>query len=134
MAGSGDLKTLTMLRILRKRLLNDKNTNYGFLQAINHAIGILFLGAGGMTLSNTKQSIALLYISLYPIFAVETNDNDKYLQPLRHLYVLACETNILEVRELDSGKIVRTDMIIHYYDNNCKTVKSPMIVKYINIR
>ena len=128
MAGSGDLKTLTILRILRKRLLNDKNTNYGHLQAINHAIGIVFLSAGGMTLSNSKQSVSLLYISLYPIFAADTNDNDKYLQPLRHLYVLACETSILEVREMETGSLIRTDLIINYKDKSYKTEKSPIIV------
>jgi hypothetical protein len=129
MAGSGDLSTFKTLRVIRKIIDSDFNPhNYGYYQAIHHAIGILFLGAGGLTLSNNKQAIALTYISIFPVFATNTNDNDKYLQALRHLYVLACETKILETREIESNKVVSTDLVMKYVDGRDVVVKTPFNV------
>ena len=44
MAGSGNLKCLRLLRVLRRRVDND--VTYGFHMAVGMAIGFLFLGGG----------------------------------------------------------------------------------------
>jgi anaphase-promoting complex subunit 1 len=129
MAGSGDLDSFKIFRVIRKIIDKElSTTNYGFYQAIHHAVGILFLGGGGLTINSDIQSLALIYISIFPIFATNTNDNDKYLQALRHLYVLTCETKILETREIESNQIVRTDIVINYKNGESVGVKTPFNV------
>lgn len=129
MAGSGDLDSFRVLRILRKRLdIDTKHSVFGYQQAIHHSIGFLFLGSGSLTFSQTKESIAYLYISTFPIFANHTNDIDKYLQPLRHLYVLACVTKILETRDIDTKKVIKTNIKLIYKDKKEEIVETPVNV------
>ena len=115
MAGSGDLEILRIFRVLRKRFENDIK-NYGYNQAIHQSIGFLFLGAGSLTFSSSLQSIAALYITIYPIFPANPNDNEKYLQAMKHFYVLACESRIIETRDIQSNNFVRVPIKICYND------------------
>lgn len=128
MSGSGDLQTFKTLRILRKKVdsADYKNFTSGYSQSINHAIGMLFLGSGGLTFNSHKNSIAFLYISTFPIFSRNINDNEKYLQALRHLYILSCENKIFETRDIKTNKIIRSDVTIE--DNKGKkiTMKTPV--------
>ncbi len=130
MSGSGDLESFKILRILRKRLDSEtKHSVFGYQQAIHQAIGFLFLGSGSLTFSQTKESIAYLLISTFPIFSNNTNDIDKYLQPLRYLYVLACITKILETRDIDSNKVIKTNLKIIYKNKLEEYVETPLNVK-----
>ena len=127
MSGSGDLTTFKTLRIIRKKVdSNDyKNFTSGYSQSINHAIGILFLGSGGLTFNSNRNSIAFLYISTFPIFNRNLNDNEKYLQALRHLYVLACENKIFETRDIKTNEIIRSDVTIEDQNGKVTIMKTP---------
>ena len=134
MGGSGDLDSFKILRIIRKKLDSDhKNFNYGHNQAIHQAIGILFLGAGALTFNTSKQSIAFLYISLFPSFASSPNCNDKYLQCLRHFYALACESKILETRDVDTGAEIKTKLLITYQNGLTQEVTTPVNIDDYNV-
>ena len=125
MAGSGDLETFKILIILRKKVENSndyKNFITGYIMSINHAIGILFLGSGGLTFNDNINSLAFLYISTFPIFNKTLNDNGRYLQALRHLYVLSCENKIFETRDVQTNGIVRTKLFIEYLNGNVNEV------------
>ena len=129
MAGSGDLETFKILRILRKKVENSndyKNFITGYIMSINHAIGILFLGSGGLTFNDNINSLAFLYISTFPIFNKTLNDNGRYLQALRHLYVLSCENKIFETRDVQTNGIVRTKLFIEYLNGNVNEVNTPI--------
>ncbi|VDD75357.1 unnamed protein product [Mesocestoides corti] len=52
-------------------------------------VGLLFLGGGRLTLSNTPEAAALLTVAFFPRYPVYAGDNWYHLQCLRHLYVLA---------------------------------------------
>lgn len=48
---------------------------YGSHLATHMALGLLFLGGGKYTLSNSPSAIAALIISLFPKFPTHSNDN-----------------------------------------------------------
>lgn len=83
MAGTGDLKILRLLKILRWRC--DDGVKYGSHMAINAAIGMLFLGGGTCTLGNEPEDIAALLVALFPRFPMSTQDNQYHLKALRHI-------------------------------------------------
>lgn len=89
MAGSCDIESLKIIRIIRKKFQDSKVFHYGFSMAVNMAIGFLFLGYGNYTFNTHDMSIAALLISIYPQFSNTPGDNRWHLQALRHFYVLA---------------------------------------------
>ena len=93
MAGSCDIESFKILRVLRKRF--ESEMNFGHNQAVNQAMGMVFLGEGQYTFSRTNKSIAGLFCSVYPMFPTSAGDNRFHLQALRHFYVLALETRLL---------------------------------------
>ena len=133
MSGSGNLDCLKILKIIRKKVsagvsgeADFKNFYAGFVTAINHAIGILFLGNGGLILNRNINSLAFLYISTFPIFNKTLNDNDRYLQPLRHLYVLACENKLFETRDVDTNNIIQTKINVEYLNGSVIELMTPI--------
>ena len=72
----------------------------------------MFLGSGGLTFNSNKNSLSFIYISTFPIFNKNLNDNEKYLQALRHIYVLACENKIFETRDIKTNEIIRSNVSI----------------------
>ena len=80
--------------------------NYGFNMAINMAMGFLFLGSGAYTFSRSNKAIAALLIATYPIFPKAPSDNRFHLQALRHFYVMAIETRLLQSKDIDTRKFV----------------------------
>lgn len=48
---------------------------YGSHLATHMALGLLFLGGGRYTLSNSPNAVAALIISLFPKFPTHSNDN-----------------------------------------------------------
>lgn len=108
MAGTGDLECFRALRVLRKRFENEMH--YGYNMAIHMSLGFLFLGTGAFTFSRTDLAIASLLCALYPMFPSNPNDNRHHLQALRHFYVLAIETRLLQARDIDSGEFLSIEM------------------------
>jgi hypothetical protein len=94
-AGTGNVETLALLRSVTLRQRVDAAMSYGNHMALTMAIGLLFLGGGRATVSRSKEAIAALVISLYPMPPLNTADNKYHLQAFRHLYVLAVDTSRL---------------------------------------
>ena len=115
MAGTCDVEAFRQLRILRKRLEGGE-MHYGYNLAINMAIGFLFLGSGAYTFSRSERAIAALVIATYPILPSSPSDNRYHLQALRHFYVLAIETRLLQARDIDTGKFVKVDVAVKVRD------------------
>lgn len=126
MSGSGDLETFKTLRIIRKKVdCDSKSFTPGYPQSINHSIGMLFLGSGGLTFNYNQSSIAFLYISTFPIFINYLNDNERYLQPLRHLYVLACESKLIETRDIETNQIIQSNLKVYYNNGLIQDIITP---------
>eukprot|EP00796_Vickermania_ingenoplastis_P005947 gene5947-4256_t len=109
MAGTGDQQLFTLFQKLYKRT----NVSYGVYMSISMSIGLLFLGGGRLTLSNSTPSIAALLISLYPVWPSDTKDNVRHLQALRHLYALAVVPRVVEAVEVITQRTVSVPIRIH---------------------
>ena len=66
-----------------------KEVTYGSHMAVHMGTGLLFLGAGSLTLGTSNECIVALLAACFPRFPLDTTDNRYHLQALRHLYVLA---------------------------------------------
>jgi anaphase-promoting complex subunit 1 len=126
MAGTGDTECFRVLRVLRKRFEHDMH--YGYNMAIHMSLGFLFLGSGAYTFSRSNLSIAALLCSLYPVFPTTPNDNRHHLQALRHFYVLAVETRLIQARDIDTNQFVNimVDMEVEEKDNSGRKVTKNM--------
>lgn len=65
--------------------------DFGLQMIYGSVVGLLFLGGGRLTLSNSPEAAALLTIAFFPRYPIYAGDNWYHLQCLRHLYVLATE-------------------------------------------
>jgi anaphase-promoting complex subunit 1 len=113
MAGTGDIECFKALRVLRKRFEHDMH--YGYNMAIHMSIGFLFLGGGSFTFSRSDLGIASLICALYPMFPTSPSDNRYHLQALRHFYVLAIESRLLQARDIDTGEFLNLDMRVEVF-------------------
>ncbi|XP_039313778.1 anaphase-promoting complex subunit 1 isoform X3 [Solenopsis invicta] len=105
MAGTGNLDIMRICRHIRTRVGPASGVvTYGSHLATHMALGLIFLGGGKYTLSNSPNAVAALIISLFPKFPTHSNDNRYHLQALRHLYVLAAEPRIILPRDIDTGQ------------------------------
>ncbi|CUG91499.1 cyclosome subunit-like protein, putative, partial [Bodo saltans] len=109
MAGTGDSASLRVLR----RILKKPNVTYGTHLSVSMAIGLLFLGGGNLTLSNSVSSVAALMIAFYPCWPRDFNDNADHLQLLRHLYVLAAEGRLLETVDAETNQPLPLQIRVH---------------------
>jgi anaphase-promoting complex subunit 1 len=103
-AGTGDLETLKLLKILRWRC--DEQVKYGAHMSFGIAIGLLFLGGGTSTLGREPEDIAAMIAAFFPRFPFSSTDNQYHLQPLRHLYALAVKRRDIRFADVDTGEIV----------------------------
>ncbi|KAG3036153.1 hypothetical protein JG687_00000042 [Phytophthora cactorum] len=115
-AGTGHVETLTLLRSITLRQRVDAAMSYGNHMALSMAIGLLFLGGGRATVSRSKEAIAALVISLYPMPPMNTADNKYHLQAFRHFYVLAVDNSrLLETVDVNTKRTcavqVRVDLL-----------------------
>uniref|UniRef100_A0A182W5Q8 Uncharacterized protein n=1 Tax=Anopheles minimus TaxID=112268 RepID=A0A182W5Q8_9DIPT len=104
LAGTGDLRVLRAVRMLRSRI-GVLQVTYGSHMAIHMALGFLFLGGCQYTLSRSPTAIAALLCTIFPKFPTYSNDNRYHLQAFRHLYVLAIEPRIFIPRNINTGKL-----------------------------
>ncbi|TPP59643.1 ANAPC1 protein [Fasciola gigantica] len=84
--------------------------SFGIQMVYASIVGLLFLGGGRLTLSNTPEAAAILCISFFPILPDHSGDNWYHLQTLRHLYVLATRPRRLCAVDVDTGRVVLSDM------------------------
>ena len=115
MAGTCDVDAFRQLRVLRKRLESGE-MNYGYNMAIHMSVGFLFLGSGALTFSRSEKAIAALLIATYPILPTSASDNRYHLQALRHFYVLAIETRLLQAKDIDTGRFVNVEVSVKVRD------------------
>mmetsp|Transcript_19350 Transcript_19350/g.23231 ORF Transcript_19350/g.23231 Transcript_19350/m.23231 type:complete len:350 (+) Transcript_19350:285-1334(+) len=119
MAGTGDLDTLRLFKMLRWRC--DDDIRYGTHMAFSTAIGLLFLGGGTCTLGRSPEDIAALVLAFFPRFPSSTSDNRYHLQALRHCYALAVKRRELIAVDVDTGEQVSVPIEVndvHYWRIN----------------
>eukprot|EP01060_Flectonema_neradi_P006091 TRINITY_DN14068_c0_g1_i1.p1 TRINITY_DN14068_c0_g1~~TRINITY_DN14068_c0_g1_i1.p1 ORF type:complete len:1458 (+),score=260.29 TRINITY_DN14068_c0_g1_i1:496-4869(+) len=96
MSGTGCNKVSKALRQLHRK----KDDSYGTQLCLSMSMGLLYLGAGHRTLSNTPHAIAAMLISFYPRFPDNPTDGMYHPQFLRPLYVLATVPRILQTKDI----------------------------------
>lgn len=79
---------------------------YGNQMAISTALGLLFLGGGRLTLTNSRSATAALLLALYPRWPRDAEDNVYHLQALRPLYGLAVVPRVVEAVNAVTGRWV----------------------------
>lgn len=127
MAGTGDLGTLRLLKILRWKCSND--IKYGNHMSYNAAIGLLFLGGGTHTLGRCNNDIAALLVAFFPRYPAKTSDNHYHLQALRHFYALAVNERIIRAIDIDTGGTVSVPLQLHYKDTTAsKFIDTPCLL------
>ncbi|RNC31362.1 putative cyclosome subunit, partial [Trypanosoma cruzi] len=111
MAGTGDAQCLSVMQKLYKRT----NVKYGDHLALSMSIGLLFLGGGQLTLSNSLSSVAALVMAFYPLWPDTTSDNKMHLQALRQLYCLAVVPRVIETIDVLTNRSVSVPIrvIVH---------------------
>lgn len=115
-AGTGDMETLKLFKILRWRC--DDEVKFGTHMSYAMAIGLLFLGGGTCTLGREPEDIAALVAAFFPRFPFTTIDNQYHLQALRHLYALAVKRRDLRFVDVDTGEIVPILVQIKYQNQS----------------
>lgn len=105
--------------------------NFGYNQAIFLAFGMLFLSNGQFTFSRSDKAIAGLLSAVYPIFPTSAQDNRYHLQALRHFYVFALETRLLQAKDIDTGLFVNIEVDVEILSGDSKKtiqIKTPEII------
>ncbi|KAH0790236.1 anaphase-promoting complex subunit 1 [Histomonas meleagridis] len=107
-AGTCEVDFLRFVRFIRRRPISTTLTqyNFGFHMMLSMAIGILNLGKGRYTIGRNNSQTAAILIALYPRISRFIEDNDFYLQPLRHLISIAAVPRVLEVRDVFTQEIL----------------------------
>lgn len=107
-AGTCDIDFLKFIRYVRRRPIATSFPQfvYGLHMILGMAIGILNIGKGRYTLSRSNSATAAILIALFPRFSRYPSDNDFFMQPLRHLLNVAAVPRVIEVRDVETEKIV----------------------------
>ncbi|XP_056632382.1 anaphase-promoting complex subunit 1 isoform X1 [Diorhabda sublineata] len=134
MAGTGNIEIMRLVRHLRRRVgvSSSPVVTYGSHLAIHMALGLLFLGGGRYTLSNSASSVAALICAFYPKFPTHSNDNRYHLQAFRHLYVLAVEARLIIPKEVHLDEISYANLRVVKLDGTVLNVKGPGIIPDLN--
>uniref|UniRef100_A0A1Y1M734 Uncharacterized protein n=1 Tax=Photinus pyralis TaxID=7054 RepID=A0A1Y1M734_PHOPY len=134
MAGTGNLEIMRIVRHLRRRVGISSSTvvTYGSHMAIHMALGLLFLGGGRFTLSNSPASVAALICAFYPKFPTHSCDNRYHLQAFRHLYVLAVEPRLIIPKDVGTSRICYARLKVVNLDGSFAYLRGPCIVPDLN--
>ncbi|VDO04499.1 unnamed protein product [Rodentolepis nana] len=92
--------------------------DFGLQMVYGSVIGLLFLGGGRLTLSNSPEAAALLTIAFFPRFPIYSGDNWYHLQCLRHLYVLATKPRRLCGVNVLTNQVEQVSLKYWYKDKN----------------
>lgn len=126
MAGSGDLHVFRRLRVLHGRI--NKNFDYGNHMAFNMALGILFLGGSQYGFSNSNFAIAVLLVSLYPVFPNENSEHEVHLQVLRHFWALSVTPRCVVVRDVADGSPIKIPVKLTTRTGEVRNLSSPFLI------
>lgn len=129
MAGTGDLDTLRLLREIRNM---ESTATYGHHMAFNSAIGLLFLGAGQISIAQTNEAIAALVIAFYPQFPIDSNDHRYHFQPLRHFYTLAAESRYLTAIDVDTKESCYLPLYVEMESKTRVSMTAPCLLPPFN--
>lgn len=134
MAGTGRLEILRLCRHLRKRvgITSSSVITYGSHLISHMALGLLFLGGGRYTLSNSPASIAAMLCAFFPKFPTHSNDNRYHLQAFRHLYVLAVEPRLLIPRDIITSRMCYTNLSVVHLDGSAVPMRAPCLLPDLN--
>lgn len=134
MAGTGRLEVLRLCRHLRKRVGTASSSviTYGSHLVTHMALGLLFLGGGRYTLSNSPASVAAMLCAFFPKFPTHSNDNRYHLQAFRHLYVLAVEPRLIIPRDVRTTRMCYTDISVVYLDGSQAHMRAPCLLPDLN--
>ncbi|KAK8855444.1 20s cyclosome subunit (apc1) [Apiospora arundinis] len=122
MAGTCDIKVLRILRSLHSR--NDPETTFGSHMAIHMAMGVLSLGCGTQTFSNSNLAIASLLVAFYPVFPDQVQDNKSHLQAFRHFWVLATDPRCLVTKDVATDTPVGIPIRIRFKDERLDVART----------
>lgn len=89
---------------------------------------MLFIAGGNASLKRDALSVASLLMAVCPRFPIRTSDNQFHLQALRHLYVLALETRVLNTVDVDSGVSVPLDVVVELTDGSQISSRAPCLL------
>nr|CDS30613.1 anaphase promoting complex subunit 1 [Hymenolepis microstoma] len=92
--------------------------DFGLQMVYGSVVGLLFLGGGRLTLSNSPEAAALLTIAFFPRFPIYAGDNWYHLQCLRHLYVLATKPRRLCGVNVLTNQVEQVNLKYWYKDKN----------------
>lgn len=134
MAGTGNLEIMRFVRHLRRRVGVNSSAivTYGSHLAIHMALGLLYLGGGRYTLSNSPSSVAALVCAFYPKFPTHSNDNRYHLQAFRHLYVLAVEPRLLIPKDVALDQMCYANIKVTQLDGQMIEMKAPCLLPDLN--
>lgn len=130
MSGTGRLEVLRLCRHLRKRvgITSSSVITYGSHLITHMALGLLFLGGGCCTLSNSPASIAAMLCAFFPKFPTHSNDNRYHLQAFRHLYVLAVEPRLMIPRDIITSRMCYTNLSVVQLDGTTMQMRAPCLL------
>lgn len=123
MSGSGHLPTLQFLRKIKnyteeEETLQDVDSTVFSLHTLaNMGIGMLFMGNARYGFAKTNEAIAMLLLSVFPIFSHSISDNRCYFVPMRLLWSLATEYRHLTIIDVDSQTPIRMTATVKYKGN-----------------
>lgn len=130
-AGSGEVE---ILQIIRKVLYKVDTMRYGNYMASTMAVGMLFLGAGRYTLASSDVAIAALLIAFYPRYPINAQDNRAHLQAYRHLWIMAVDSRLLSVEDVESGETSSTPLEVLVRKQESRAVlyaKTPCVLPHL---
>lgn len=99
--GSGNLEIMKILRLQHF----DTSLSYGDHWAIHSSMGLLFCGSGLFSFDSSCQSLAMLFISFFPVFPSQPDDYRIIIPPCRFLWALCAKKMLFVTRDVDSNQI-----------------------------
>lgn len=131
MVGTGDLEVFRRLRNIYARTV--KELPFGNHLANQMAMGLLFLGGGQYSLSDSNFSIACLVMAFYPLFPGTLQSNRAHIQVLRYFWVLAAESRCLVPREVTTQQPCNVDIDVSLKSGETLRRTAPCLIPQWNV-
>lgn len=129
-AGTCDVEFLRFVRYVRRRPVTTSFQQYvyGIHMILGMAIGVLNLGKGRYTIGTSNSDSAAILMAMFPRFTKDPSDNCFMMQPIRHFLAAAAVPRVLEIRDVDTDKILSLSMCIGLKDGTNMLVNSPHVL------
>lgn len=128
MAGTGELGILKRLRIAHGQFGASSGRNFGSQMAAHMALGMLFLGGGEYTLTNSNEAVGFLVCALYPKWPMTPADQSNHPFAYRHLWVKAVQKRCFIPRDVKTNEAVYVPIKIKAVDELDKMPKSMRMI------